>query len=51
MNNRVLENLSIDGNNVQVLSDGAFFRSDGKKFFSYYKNVAENGLAVELFRN
>jgi len=50
-NNRVVVGLYSDGENTKIVSDGGFFKSDGKNKFVVYKNVVENGLIVELLRN
>lgn len=50
-NNRVLIRLSMDGNNVQIVNDEAFFKTDGKNNFSYAKNIAENALISESLRD
>ena len=50
-NNKILINIGVDGENMIVVGDGGWFKSDGKNRFVTYKNVVENGLIVELLRN
>jgi len=47
----VVVGLYSDGENTKIVSDGGFFKSDGKNKFVVYKNVVENGLIVELLGN
>lgn len=51
MNNRVVIELKMDGNNTQIMNDNSFFKSNGKNDMVFYKNIVENSLVSESLRN
>lgn len=48
---RILDEFYSDSKTNKIISEGGFYKSNTGRVYSWYKNVAENGLIAELIRD
>jgi hypothetical protein len=51
LNNKLITNVYLDGNSNKIADDGGFFKMESGSLSVPIKNVAENGLVVNLLIN